>query len=160
MELRIGQGIDVHPFEKGRALRLGGVDIPSDVGLKGHSDADAVLHALIDALLGASGRPDIGCIFPDTDNTWKNADSRKLLALVWKELRADGWSLVNADLTLLAEQPKIKPYTTAMRETIAGVLDTTADRIGIKATTTEKLGFIGRKEGLLASAVVLLKRES
>jgi 2-C-methyl-D-erythritol 2,4-cyclodiphosphate synthase len=158
VDIRIGQGIDVHPFKEGRKCILGGVEIPSPRGLDGHSDADALVHALIDALLGATGQRDIGTIFPDTDMTFKDADSCELLKSVWQKLRLEGWALVNTDITVLAETPKLKPYVDTMREKLSGILGCTIDRIAIKATTTEKMGFIGRQEGLLASAVVLLQR--
>lgn len=157
-ELRIGQGMDIHAFEPGRPCVLGGVAIPHHSGLAGHSDADALLHAIVDALLGATGRGDIGIQFPNTDPQWRNADSSVFVTTTWSAISAEGWSLINLDCTVLAEAPKIGPYIAAMKERISSLLATTPDRIGIKATTTEKLGAIGRGEGLLASAVVLLKR--
>jgi 2-C-methyl-D-erythritol 2,4-cyclodiphosphate synthase len=159
MELRIGQGIDIHPFAEGRKCVLGGIEIPGAArGLQGHSDADALLHALIDALLGAMGERDIGTLFPDDDQSFKGIDSSLLLAKVWDIATSAGWSLVNADMTLLAEVPRVKPYVQAMREKMAGILTSDPSRITVKATTTEKLGFIGREEGVLASCVVLLQR--
>lgn len=159
MEIRIGQGIDIHPFADGRRCVLGGIEIPGAArGLQGHSDADALLHALIDALLGAMGERDIGTLFPDDDQSLKGIDSSLLLAKVWETAARAGWSLVNADMTLLAEVPKVKPYVQAMREKMAGILASDPSRITVKATTTEKLGFIGREEGVLASCVVLLQR--
>lgn len=159
MELRIGQGIDIHPFAEGRRCVLGGVEIPGAArGLQGHSDADALLHALIDALLGAMGERDIGTLFPDDDQSFKGIDSSLLLAKVWSIAADAGWSLINADMTLLAEVPRVKPYVQAMREKMAGILQSEPSRITVKATTTEKLGFIGREEGVLASCVVLLQR--
>jgi 2-C-methyl-D-erythritol 2,4-cyclodiphosphate synthase len=158
MDLRIGHGIDIHPFESGRPCVLGGVTIPYDKGLAGHSDADALVHALIDAILGAIGERDIGTLFPDTDPAYKGADSCCLLTNIWQIATSRGWSLVNADVTVLAEAPRLKPYVDDMRSRLSTILATTSDRIAIKATTTEKMGFIGRKEGLLASAVVLLQR--
>ncbi len=137
---------------------LGGVDIPSSRGLDGHSDADALVHALIDAILGATGERDIGTLFPDTDQSFKDADSCELLRLVWERVTKANWSLVNADITVLAEVPKLKPYVEAMRDKLSVILKCDRARIAIKATTTERLGFIGREEGLLASAVVLLSR--
>ena len=137
---------------------LGGIDIPSSRGLDGHSDADALVHALIDAILGAAGERDIGTLFPDTDQSFKDADSCELLRLVWERVTKANWSLVNADMTVLAEVPKLKPYVEAMRDKLSVIRKCDRDRIAIKATTTEKLGFIGREEGLLASAVVLLSR--
>ena len=157
-ELRIGQGIDIHPFEAGRKCILGGIEIASSKGLQGHSDADALVHALIDAILGALGKRDIGTLFPDTDAAYKGADSCVLLQQVWELARGEGWSLTNADITILAEVPKIKPYVAQMIEKLSGILGTGVDRIAVKATTTERLGFIGREEGVLASAVVLLQR--
>lgn len=158
MDFRIGQGIDIHPFEEGRRCVLGGVEIPSSKGLKGHSDADALIHALMDAILGATGRRDIGTLFPDTDQAFKDADSRELLRRVWSLASGEGWSLVNADMTLLAEVPKVKPYVTEMQSTLSAILGVEPSRVTIKATTTERLGFIGREEGVLASAVVLITR--
>jgi 2-C-methyl-D-erythritol 2,4-cyclodiphosphate synthase len=158
MKLRVGQGIDVHPYEVGRVMRLCGVEIPCEVGLKGHSDADAAIHALVDALLGAAGKGDIGCLFPDTDPQWKGKESTYFLRTVWMMLRQEGWELQNIDLSILAEKPKIKPYVEAMKKCLASILELDASQIGIKATTTERLGFVGREEGLVASAVVLLSQ--
>jgi 2-C-methyl-D-erythritol 2,4-cyclodiphosphate synthase len=159
MDLRIGQGIDIHPFADGRRCVLGGVEITdAPRGLAGHSDADALVHALMDAILGAIGERDIGTLFPDTDQSFKDIDSCVLLKKVWDVARQQGWSLVNADMTLLAEVPKVKPYVEQMRARLSGVLETEHSRITVKATTTEALGFIGRKEGVLASCVVLLQR--
>ncbi len=158
MDLRIGQGIDIHPFKEGRRCVLGGIEIPSPRGLDGHSDADALVHALIDAILGASGERDIGTLFPDTDQSFKDADSCELLRIVWQRVSQSKWSLVNADVTVLAEAPKLKPHVEAMRDKLSTILNCTREQIAIKATTTERLGFIGRGEGLLASAVVLLRR--
>jgi 2-C-methyl-D-erythritol 2,4-cyclodiphosphate synthase len=157
-ELRIGHGIDIHPFKEGRRCILGGIEIPSPRGLDGHSDADALVHALIDALLGATGQRDIGTLFPDTDQTLKDVDSCELLQKVWQDLHNNGWSLVNADMTVLAEAPKLKPFVGEMRQKLSSIMDCAQDRIAIKATTTEKMGFVGRGEGLLASAVVLLQK--
>ena len=139
---------------------LGGVTVPHHAGLKGHSDADALLHAIVDALLGAAGKADIGTRFPNSDPQWKDAESVVFLDAVWRELRGEGWQLVNVDCTVLAEEPKLKPFIPAMKEKIASILSVGVDRVGIKATTTEELGAIGRKEGLLASAVVLLQRST
>jgi 2-C-methyl-D-erythritol 2,4-cyclodiphosphate synthase len=160
MNLRIGQGIDIHPFKEGRRCVLGGVEIPGAIGLDGHSDADALVHALIDAILGATGQRDIGTLFPDSDLAFKDADSCKLLQAVWIGLQREGWSLINADITVLAEVPKLKPYVEAMRSKLSAILVCEPACIAIKATTTEKMGFIGRKEGVLASAVVLVGRAS
>ena len=159
MDLRIGQGIDIHRFKAGRRCVLGGVEIPSEVGLLGHSDADALTHALMDAVLGAIGQRDIGTLFPDTDAAFKDADSIVLLAKVWGIAKAAGWRIVNADISLLAQIPKVNPYVTEMRERLSAVLECQLERVTIKATTSEKLGFIGREEGVLASAVVLIQRE-
>ncbi len=158
MELRIGQGIDIHPFVLGRPLKLGGVQIPHEAGLAGHSDADVLLHALIDALLGAAGLEDIGSLFPDTDATWKGADSALLLEKTWDHIAKQGWKVVNIDASILAEAPKLAPYREAMRGKISKILGIAPNCCGIKATTSEKLGFVGRKEGILASCVVLLQR--
>lgn len=158
MEIRVGQGIDVHPFCEGRALVLGGVTIPSDRGLEGHSDADVLTHALMDALLGAAGLPDIGHFFPNTDETYRNARSISLLEEVHSEIKEQGWSISNCDITVLAEIPKISPHIEAMKDILSTALEISPDRVGIKATTTEKLGAVGRREGIVASAVVLLFR--
>lgn len=157
-ELRVGQGIDIHPFAKGRDLILGGVKIPHEQGLAGHSDADAVLHAVIDALLGAAGFEDIGALFPDTGTTWKGADSSRLLKLAWERVKKDGWSVVNLDISILLEAPKIAPHRAAMKAKISSLLGIDASRCGIKATTSERMGFVGRGEGIFVSSVVLLER--
>lgn len=160
MNLRIGQGFDVHRFaapEEGRPLMLMGLTVPHDRGLAGHSDADVMLHALMDALLGAAGLGDIGQHFPDTDPAYKGADSAKLLERVMADLAARGYRVVNADVTLIGERPKIGPHREAMRERVAGLLGVPLQRLNVKATTTEKLGFTGRGEGLAAQAVVLLE---
>jgi 2-C-methyl-D-erythritol 2,4-cyclodiphosphate synthase len=156
--LRVGQGIDVHQLVTGRPLILGGVTIEHSHGLLGHSDADALLHAVIDALLGAAGKPDIGLLFPNTDSTWKGASSIDLLRRVMVELRDEGWKIINLDCCLLAEAPKMAPHLAAMKKNIGEVLGIAVDRIGIKATTTETLGFVGRKEGITATAVALSVR--
>ncbi len=153
---RIGQGIDVHRFVVGRRLVLGGVEIQSDVGLDGHSDADVVLHALIDSLLGAAALPDIGCLFPNTDPNWKDSSSLDLLRIVWTRVLERGWEIGNLDITVLAEQPKISPYVEAMKRNISKILGCEMCYCNIKATTCEGLGFIGRREGILASCVALL----
>lgn len=158
VEIRIGQGIDIHAFETGRRCVLGGVEIPAERGLLGHSDADALTHAVMDAVLGAIGQRDIGTLFPDTDASLKDADSIGLLRKVWSLAEKEGWKLVNADVTLLAQVPKVKPYVTEMQQRLSSVLGCEPSRVTIKATTTERLGFIGREEGVLASAVVLLQR--
>jgi 2-C-methyl-D-erythritol 2,4-cyclodiphosphate synthase len=159
--LRIGQGFDVHRFsepEEGRPLMLMGIPVPHDRGLKGHSDADVMLHALMDALLGAAGLGDIGQHFPDTDSAYKGADSAKLLEHVMDTLRRRGWQVVNADVCLIGERPKVGPHRQAMRERIAPLLGVPVEDLNVKATTTEKLGFTGRGEGLAAQAVVLIEK--
>lgn len=156
--MRIGQGFDVHAFEAGRRLVLGGVTVPHSHGLKAHSDGDVLLHALCDALLGAAALGDIGHHFPDTDPAYRNADSRDLLRGVYALLRAQGYQVVNSDMTLLAQAPRMAPHIQAMRENIAADLHTGLDAINVKATTTEHLGFTGRREGIAAMAVVLIER--
>ena len=159
MTPRVGIGYDIHRFIEGRPLILGGTEIPSDVGgLEGHSDADAATHAVIDALLGAAALGDIGHFFPDTDPQWKGANSLHLLAAVINRIERDGWRVTNVDVTIIAERPKIAPHIATMRETLAHVIHIPADRIGIKATTHEKLGALGRKEGLAALACAALTR--
>lgn len=158
--LRIGNGYDVHRLVEGRKLILGGVEVPFERGLLGHSDADVLLHALMDALLGAAGLPDIGQLFPDSDAAHKDADSVQLLAEVWVRVKGQGWGLNNLDLTLIAQQPKLAPFIPAMKERIALVLGVLKDQVGLKATTTEGLGFTGRGEGIAAQAVVLLQKEA
>ena len=158
MELRIGQGFDVHRFADGRRCVLGGVEIPHARGLLGHSDADVLTHALMDAILGAIGARDIGTLFPDTDPAFKDADSIALLEKVWAIAHQDGWRLVNADISVLAEAPKVKPHILSMLERLSGALRCSTTQLAIKATTTEKLGFVGREEGIVATAVVLLTR--
>ena len=159
--LRVGQGFDVHRFAdpaEGRPLMLMGVAVPHDRGLRGHSDADVMLHALMDALLGAAGLGDIGEHFPDTDPAYRGADSAGLLAAVMASLADGGWRVVNADVCLIGERPKLAPHRDAMRARIAPLLGLTPQELNVKATTTEKLGFTGRGEGLAAQAVVLLQR--
>lgn len=155
---RIGHGYDVHRFAPGRRLVLGGVEIPHERGLDGHSDADVVLHALMDALLGAAGLPDIGHLFPNTDPQWRGADSRGLLRAVMARLVQAGYAVGNVDISIVAEAPKIAPHIPAMRERIAADLGIAPDAVGIKATTNEKMGFVGRKEGIAAMAVALIAR--
>ncbi len=154
--MRVGNGIDVHAFEHGVPLWLGGVHIPHDRGLAGHSDGDAAVHALIDALLGATGHGDIGSHFPSTDPRWRGARSTDLLRTVWKSLDADAWQLENADLTIVCEEPRLGPHRSAMRLALATALSCEAAVISLKATTTDRLGFVGRGEGVLAMATVLL----
>ena len=156
----VGQGFDVHRFstpEEGRPLMLMGLKVQHDRGLAGHSDADVMLHALMDALLGAAGLGDIGQHFPDTDAAYKGADSAKLLEHVMGSLGELGWQVVNADVTLIGERPKIGPHRESMRMRIAPILGIGLNRLNVKATTTEKLGFTGRGEGLAAQAVVLIE---
>ncbi|WP_428818544.1 2-C-methyl-D-erythritol 2,4-cyclodiphosphate synthase [Microbulbifer sp. MCCC 1A16149] len=157
MSFRIGQGIDVHAFGPGDHVVLGGVTIPHDQGLVAHSDGDVLLHALADALLGALALGDIGKHFPDTDDAYSGADSRVLLRHVIGLITERGYRLVNADATLVAQAPKMAPHIDAMREHIASDCGVGADCISVKATTSEKLGFTGRKEGIAAQAVVLLE---
>lgn len=154
--MKIGQGIDVHAFEAGGKLVLGGVEIPHSHGLKAHSDGDVLLHALCDALLGAAGLGDIGRHFPDSDAAFRGIDSRELLRRVVTQLDERGLGIINADLTLVAQAPKLAPYVDTMRDNIADDLHVDPTRINVKATTTEHLGFTGRKEGIAAFAVVLL----
>ncbi|BDU73666.1 2-C-methyl-D-erythritol 2,4-cyclodiphosphate synthase [Mesoterricola silvestris] len=159
--IRVGQGFDVHRFaepEAGRPLMLMGLRVPHDRGLAGHSDADVMVHALMDALLGAAGLGDIGQHFPDTDPAYRGADSVGLLAAVMADLRAGGWRVVNADVALIGERPKLAPHREAMRDRIAPVLGLAPQDLNVKATTTERLGFTGRGEGLAAQAVVLIER--
>ncbi|MDR9419306.1 2-C-methyl-D-erythritol 2,4-cyclodiphosphate synthase [Gracilimonas sp.] len=156
--IRIGYGYDVHQLKKGRKLILGGVEIPYDKGLLGHSDADVLLHAITDALLGSLALGDLGTHFPDTNEKYKDADSRKLLRRSYTLITAEGYELVNLDATLIAEKPKLSPYIEAMRKCIADDFDTSIKNISVKATTSEKLGFIGREEGIAAQAVLLVKK--
>ncbi|WP_137792293.1 2-C-methyl-D-erythritol 2,4-cyclodiphosphate synthase [Bacillus sp. E(2018)] len=156
--MRIGQGFDVHAFSEGRPLIIGGVTIPYEKGLLGHSDADVLLHAITDALLGAAGEGDIGKHFPDTDPAYKGADSKRLLLDSWKLVEKKGYSLGNIDCTIIAQKPKMLPYIEEMRGVIAGIFGVDVDRINVKATTTEKLGFPGREEGIAAQAVVLIEK--
>ena len=154
--LRVGSGIDVHAFADGVPLWLGGIRIPHPRGLAGHSDGDAAVHALIDALLGAAGRGDIGDWFPSTDARWRAARSTELLRHVWQEISSQGWRLENADLTILASEPRLAPFRQPMRQTLADALGCPIGKIAVKATTTDGLGAIGRAEGVLATAAVLL----
>lgn len=157
--IRIGNGYDIHRLIHDRPLILGGVNIPHELGLLGHSDADALTHAIMDAMLGALSLGDIGHYFPPTDPTWKDADSLKLLAQVNELIQSKGWQIGNLDTVIVAERPKIKPHIPAMRDRLAAVLHLEADQIGIKATTNEKLGPVGREEGIAAYAVALLTRQ-
>ncbi len=157
--MRIGHGFDVHRLVEGRRCIICGVDIPHDKGLLGHSDADVALHALSDALLGAAAMGDIGRHFPDTDPRWKGADSRMLLRSVVELLAARGYSVSNVDVTIMAQAPKMAPHISTMRENIAADLGVDTDCVSVKATTTERLGFAGRGEGIAAEAVCLLNRQ-
>lgn len=160
MDIRVGIGYDVHRLVSGRKLILGGVTIPFEKGLEGHSDADVLLHALMDALLGAAGLPDIGQQFPNTDARFKDANSGILLARVLQLIRENGFAkVINVDATILAEQPKISPHITAMKKEIAEILCIDQSQVNIKATTMEKLGFIGREEGIAAQAVCLISKQ-
>lgn len=157
MKLRIGQGIDVHAFCEGDHVMLGGVRVAHDRALAAHSDGDVVLHALCDAMLGAAAMGDIGRHFPPSDPQWKDADSRELLRQVDLLLKHDGWSVTNADITVICERPKVTPHAKKMRDNIAVDIGLDAEDISVKATTTEGLGFCGRSEGITALAVVLIK---
>lgn len=156
--IRIGQGFDVHPLTENRRLLIGGVEIPFSKGLLGHSDADVLLHAITDALLGAAGLGDIGHLFPDTDPAFKNADSINLLQEANKKVLTTGFTIGNIDCTILAEQPKMKPHLETMKENIARACQIETSQINLKATTMEKMGFIGREEGMGAIAVALLEK--
>lgn len=156
--LRIGHGFDVHAFAEGRRLVLGGVDVPAERGLAGHSDADVVAHALMDAVLGALREGDIGKLFPDTDPAYEGADSLVLMRHVAELAHSRGWRVADADCTIAAQAPKLAPYREQMRANMAAALGVPAETVGVKATTTERLGFVGREEGIAAWAVVLLER--
>lgn len=158
--LRIGQGYDIHRLVEGRRLVLGGVEIPHSRGLDGHSDADALLHALGDALLGACGLGDLGVLFPSDDERWRDADSAELLAEIRRQVAARGFAVVNCDLTVIAEEPRIGPYRERMRARIAELLGVEVEAVGLQATTQERLGALGRGEGIAALAVVLLERRA
>ena len=153
---RIGFGYDVHRLAEGRRLIVCGVNIPHNKGLLGHSDADVAIHALIDALLGAANIGDIGTLFPDTDSKYKDIDSRILLREAMGRIREKGYELGNADITIVAQEPKMRPFIPAMKETLATVLECGEDKVSVKATTTEHLGFTGRKEGIAAYATALI----
>ncbi|MCM3086941.1 2-C-methyl-D-erythritol 2,4-cyclodiphosphate synthase [Bhargavaea ginsengi] len=156
--IRIGQGFDVHEFAEGRPLIIGGVTIPHERGLIGHSDADVLLHTVTDAALGAIGEGDIGRHFPDTDEAFKDADSAVLLEKVWEDVEARGWKLGNVDCTIMAQRPKMAPHIDKIRARIAELLHADVSQVNVKATTTEKLGFVGREEGIAALAVILLEK--
>jgi 2-C-methyl-D-erythritol 2,4-cyclodiphosphate synthase len=158
MNIRIGQGIDFHRLETGLDLWLGGVKIPADKGCVAHSDGDVLLHAICDAMLGAAGLRDIGYYFPDTDVKYKNIDSKILLKNTFDLIRKEGYSIVNIDSTLCLEKPKISPFIPEMKKTMSSILEIVTGCVGVKATTTEKLGFTGREEGIVALAVVLIEK--
>ncbi|MGK7892883.1 MAG: 2-C-methyl-D-erythritol 2,4-cyclodiphosphate synthase [Xenococcus sp. (in: cyanobacteria)] len=158
MEIRIGNGYDIHRLTPERPLILGGITIPHRLGLLGHSDADVLTHAIMDALLGALSLGDIGHYFPPSDPQWKGADSLVLLAQVQQLISDQGWSISNIDSTIVAEQPKLKPHLKAMRDRLGAILNLSSDHISIKATTNEKLGPVGQEEGICAYAVVLLNK--
>lgn len=159
MEFRIGQGFDVHAFAENRKLIIGGVEILHERGLLGHSDADVLLHAICDALLGAAGLGDIGRHYPDNDAKFKDIDSRELLRDVCDQIRDLGWRVCNVDATIIAQAPKMSPHIPDMEENIADDLDVALEQVNVKATTTERLGFTGRGEGIAAQAVCLLVRD-
>lgn len=157
--IRVGQGFDVHQLVEGRPCIIGGVTIPYEKGLLGHSDADVLLHAVTDAILGALGLGDIGKHFPDTDPEFKDADSLKLLLHIWEMAKERGYRLGNIDSTIIAQKPKMAPYIPQMTEVIARALDADLDQVNVKATTTEQLGFTGRGEGIAAQSVVCLVKD-
>lgn len=156
--MRIGYGYDVHQFTEGRKLILGGVEVPFEKGLKGHSDADVLLHAIMDALLGALALGDIGAHFPDNDPAYKNANSVDLFKHCYSMVQEEGYVIGNLDTTVITERPKLRPYIDSIRLNIAEILETEIENISVKATTSEKMGFAGREEGMIAQCVVLLVR--
>lgn len=155
-DIRVGYGYDVHQFAEGRKLFLGGIEIPHHQGLLGHSDADVLLHAITDAILGALALGDIGTHFPDTDPAWKGSDSAQLLQMAYLLVTQRGYRVSNIDATVVAESPKLKPYINEISNRIAGILQIEPDRVSIKATTSEKMGFVGRQEGIASMATVLV----
>jgi 2-C-methyl-D-erythritol 2,4-cyclodiphosphate synthase len=159
MDIKIGYGYDVHRLEVGEELWLGGILLPYHKGAVGHSDADVLLHAICDALLGALALRDIGFHFPDTDPAYKGIDSKKLLSETWRKIEERGWELGNLDTTICLQTPKLSDSIDSMRQVIAGIFNVDLDRISIKATTTEKLGFVGTQDGISAHAVVLIKEK-
>ncbi len=159
MRFRIGQGFDFHPLEAGRKLMLGGVEVFHHAGLKGHSDADVAAHALANAILGAIGEGDLGRCFPDSDPRYKGADSIKLLSEVWQMAAARGWRLVNADLTIFAQQPRLAPHLETMRERLARAVGAEPAQLNVKAASPEGLGALGRAEGMAAAAIALLSAD-
>lgn len=156
--IRVGQGYDVHKFEEGRPLIIGGITIPHDRGLTGHSDADVLLHTVTDAALGAIGEGDIGRHFPDTDAAFKDADSAVLLEKIWSLVEGKGYKLGNIDCTIIAQKPKMAPHIETIRARIAELLHADVSQVNVKATTTEKLGFTGREEGIAALATILIMK--
>lgn len=158
MDIRIGHGFDVHAFSENRKLILGGVEIKYELGLLGHSDADVATHAVMDALLGAAAKGDIGRLFPDNDEKYKGADSLKLMEYVMEIIKADGFNVSNIDVTVIAQKPKLATFVDKMTENIARVAGVEKSRVNVKATTTEKLGFTGRGEGIAAEAVCILTK--
>jgi len=158
MKIRIGQGIDFHRLEKGIRLWLGGINVPSEKGCSAHSDGDVLLHAICDAILGAAGFEDIGHLFPDTDPQYKNIDSKILLKRSFDLVKKGGFHIINIDSTVCLEKPKIAPFIPEMKASISEILETLPENISIKATTAEKLGFIGKEEGAVAIAVALLEK--
>jgi len=156
MNIRVGQGVDIHQLVEGRDFWLGGILIPHDKGALGHSDADVLIHAICDAILGAANLGDIGVHFPDTDSKFKGIDSKILLRHVTDLLKSKGWKIGNVDSTLILEKPKVKPHIAAMQEILAPLMDIEVDAVSIKATTNEKMGYVGREEGILAFASVLI----
>ncbi len=159
MRIRVGFGFDVHPLEEGRELWLGGVKLPAMKGAAGHSDADVLIHALCDAILGAANLGDIGSHFSNTDPRWAGMDSKYFLQEVTRMIQAKGWKIMNADLTVTLETPKVKPHIDAMKQAMAPLMGISMDDVSIKATTNERLGYVGRMEGLNAYAVVLIVQE-
>jgi len=159
MKFRIGQGFDVHPLEPGRRLVLGGVEVPHDRGLRGHSDADVAAHALANAILGALGEGDLGRHFPDQDSKYKDADSLELLAAVWQLATGRGFRLVNADVTIMAQRPRLAGFLESMRSNLAGALKVEPGCVNVKASSPEGLGALGRGEGMMAAAAVLLEAD-
>lgn len=158
MEQRVGIGYDSHRFCESKVLYIGGIKIPYKFGLKGHSDADVLIHALIDALLGAAALGDIGTLFPDTEEKYKDIRSSILLEETLKHVRSDGWNIENIDATVIVEEPKLMPFVQEINENLSKIIHINLDKINVKATTNEGMGFVGRKEGIVALAVVLLKK--
>ena len=158
MQYRIGNGIDIHQLEEGIPLIIGGISIPFKNGSKGHSDGDVLFHAIVDAILGSLSLGDIGKHFPSDNSNWKNADSRTFLEQAFKLINKKGYSVENIDSTIILQEPRISPHILHMREKIASILSTDLDQISVKATTTDKLGFIGKGEGIAATASVLIKK--